>query len=157
MLSPCVRMDPALCIHSCLFQVFTIRSETCEFRGGPSNAPQEDVGVTCAETTLPGRCLPLSDQSRLVLGPHSRNSLRALKPHVAFKDLMVRAAADLGFHLGWIYFPSLVSSSNLCSLNCFQSSRIWVPFFPTPTITMGVFQAVLKRRGWSHLQSTFSA
>lgn len=54
---------------------------------------------------LPLRCLPLLDQSHLVPGPNSHNSLLALKPHVAFKDLMVRAAVDLGFHLCWIYSP----------------------------------------------------
>ena len=56
---------------------------------------------------LPFRDLPLSDQSRLVLGPNGHNSLLALKPHVAFKDLMDPAAADLGLSSLLDLFPLL--------------------------------------------------
>lgn len=63
------------------------------------------MGTTHAKATASLQISPTLDQSRLVLGPNGRNSLLALKPHVALKDLMDLAAAAPGFHLCWIYFP----------------------------------------------------
>lgn len=79
--------------------------QTCKFQVGPPNAPQEDVGIPYVKATVSLKMSPTSRSKPTVLGPKSHNSLPALKPHVAFKDLMVQAAADLGFHLCWIYFP----------------------------------------------------
>lgn len=103
---------------------------------------------------LPLRYRPLSDQSHLVLGPNGRNSLFALKPHVAFKDLMDPAAADLGLSSLLDLFPLVRPALPIFVVEIISKGPELGCCSPRlPLSAVGASEPVLKLGGGcSHLQ-----